>query len=144
MAFHPPVHRELVRALRILAAFEMPYAEARRLLRPVAARLGVPRPSYASVRRLVIAEQERKRRRADALEGLLAGLFTGRLPVRARGTRSRGDGRRLGDGRAGCGGPGGRAASGWAPPRYAGRPARRPRSSSALVTGRRQAKRSQT
>ena len=38
MAFHPPVHHEFVLALRIVDAFEMPYAEAWRLLQPVAAR----------------------------------------------------------------------------------------------------------
>jgi hypothetical protein len=80
MAFHPPVHPEFVLALRILDAVGMPYAEAWRLLRPVAARLGIPRPSYSSVRRIVIAERERKRRRADELDRLLSDLFTGRAP----------------------------------------------------------------
>ncbi|MGH3058574.1 MAG: hypothetical protein ACRDPP_10050 [Gaiellaceae bacterium] len=80
MAFHSPVHREFVLALRVLDAFEMPYAEAWRLLRPVAARLGVPRPSYSTVRRVVIVERERKRRRADELDQLLADLFSGRFP----------------------------------------------------------------
>lgn len=80
MAIHPPVHREFVLALRVLDAFGMPYAEAWRLLRPVAARLGIPRPSYSTVRRVVIAERERKRRRADELDQLLADLFSGRFP----------------------------------------------------------------
>jgi hypothetical protein len=80
VAFHPPVHREFVLALRVLDAFDMPYAEAWRLLRPVAARLGIPRPSYSTVRRVVIAERERKRRRADELDQLLADLFSGRFP----------------------------------------------------------------
>ena len=80
MTFHPPVHREFVLALRVLDAFGMPYAEAWRLLRPVAARLGIPRPSYSSIRRILIAERERKRRRADELDRLLADLFAGRFP----------------------------------------------------------------
>jgi hypothetical protein len=80
MAFHPPVHREFVLALRILDAFGMPYAEAWRLLRPVSARLGIPRPSYSSVRRILIAERERKRRHAEELDELLAALFSGRFP----------------------------------------------------------------
>jgi hypothetical protein len=80
VTFYPPVHREFVLALRVLDAFGMPYAEAWRLLRPVAARLGVPRPSYSSVRRIVIAERERKRRNSDELDRLLADLFTGRFP----------------------------------------------------------------
>jgi hypothetical protein len=80
MAFHPPVHREFVLALRILDAFGLPYAEVWRMLRPVAARLGIPRPSYSSVRRIVIAERERKRRNADELDRLLADLLAGRFP----------------------------------------------------------------
>jgi hypothetical protein len=80
VAFHPPVHPEFIAALRILDAFGMPYAEAWRLLRPVAARLDVARPSYSSVRRILIAERERKRRRADELDQLLADLFAGRFP----------------------------------------------------------------
>jgi hypothetical protein len=82
VAFHPPVHPEFVLALRVLDAFGMPYAEAWRLLRPVSARLGVPRPSYSSVRRIVIAERSRKRENADLLDVLLAELFTGRFPYR--------------------------------------------------------------
>ncbi|MEO8290746.1 MAG: hypothetical protein ABI649_07090 [Gaiellaceae bacterium] len=80
MAFHPPVHREFVLALRILDAFGMPYAEAWRLLRPVSARVGEPRPSYSAVRRILIVERARKRRNADDLDRLLADLFTGRFP----------------------------------------------------------------
>lgn len=80
VAFLPPVHPEFVLALRILDAVGLPYAEAWRLLRPVAARLGIPRPSYSSVRRIVIAERERKQQNADQLDRLLADLFSGRLP----------------------------------------------------------------
>lgn len=80
MTFYPPVHPEFAAALRILDAFGMPYAEAWRMLRPVAARIGVPRPSYSSVRRLLIAERERKRRNAEDLDRLLADLFAGRFP----------------------------------------------------------------
>jgi hypothetical protein len=74
------VDREFVLALRILDAFGMPYAEAWRLLGPVAARIGTPRPSYSSVRRILIAERDRKRRNSDELDRLLADLFTGRFP----------------------------------------------------------------
>jgi hypothetical protein len=80
VAFHPPVHAGFVGALRILDAFDMPYAEAWRLLRPVAARLGRPRPSYSSVRRIVIAERERKRRNADDLDRFLADVLVGKVP----------------------------------------------------------------
>lgn len=83
MAFHPPVHPEFVLALRVLDAFGMPYAEAWRLLRPVAARLDVPRPSYSTVRRVVIAERRRKQENIELLDVLLADLFAGRFPYRA-------------------------------------------------------------
>jgi hypothetical protein len=95
VAFHPPVHPEFVRALRILDAFGMPYAEALRMLVPVAIRLGIPRPSYSTVRRILIAERERKRRHADELDVLLGDLFAGRSPLVAMehkaavGSRSR-------------------------------------------------------
>ena len=80
VTFHPPVHRGFVGALRVLDEFDLPYADAWRLLRPVAARLGIPRPSYAAVRRILIAERARKRRNADDLDQLLADLFAGRFP----------------------------------------------------------------
>jgi hypothetical protein len=76
------VHPEFVLALRVLDAFGMSYAEAWRLLRPVSARLGVPRPSYSSVRRILIAERARKQENADLLDVLLADLFRGRFPYR--------------------------------------------------------------
>ena len=81
MAFHPPVQREFVLALRLLACFDLPHAEAWRLLRPLAARLGLPRPSYSTVRRILVAERERKRRRADDLDRLLGPILAGRSPL---------------------------------------------------------------
>lgn len=75
------MHREFVLALRVIDAFGLPYAEAWRCLRPVAARLGVPRPSYSSVRRIVLTERERKRRHADELDLLLRDLLLGRFPL---------------------------------------------------------------
>jgi hypothetical protein len=77
------VHPEFILALRVLDAFGMPHAEAWRLLRPVAERLGVPRPSYSSVRRIVIADRRRKAQNAEFLDVLLSDLFTGRFPARA-------------------------------------------------------------
>jgi hypothetical protein len=80
VAFRSPVHREFVLALRILDAVGLPYAEAWRMLTPVATRLGIPRPSYSSVRRIVIADRARKRERADELDRLFADLLKGRFP----------------------------------------------------------------
>jgi hypothetical protein len=80
MAFHPPVRGEFVLALRILDVLGLPYAEAWRMLRPVARRLGVPRPSYSSVRRILIAERERKRRNKEDLDRFLGDVLAGRVP----------------------------------------------------------------
>ena len=136
MAFHPPVHREFVLALRVLDAFEMPYADAWRLLRPVSARLAVPRPSYSTVRRLVIAERERKRQHADDLDLLLSDLFRGRFPYVF--VEHKVIGGRRGWGMRCSSGPGDAYADA-----AAGRVSAA-RSSSASVTGARQVKRSQT
>lgn len=80
MTWHPPVHPEFVQALRVLDAIGLPYAEAWRMLRPVGARIGLPRPSYFTVRRIVIAERRRKRERAEALDRVLADLLRGMPP----------------------------------------------------------------
>jgi len=81
MARYAAIHPEFVQALRILDAVGMPYAEAWRRLAPVAARLGVTRPSYSVVRRLAIAERARKERRADDLDLLLTDLLAGLVPL---------------------------------------------------------------
>lgn len=80
MAFHPPVRPEFVLALRVLDVVGLPYADAWRLLRPVAARLGTPRPSYSSVRRILIAERERKRRNKADWDRFLGDVLAGRVP----------------------------------------------------------------
>jgi hypothetical protein len=66
--------------LRVLDEFDLAYAEAWRMLRPVARRLGIPRPSYSTVRRICIAERERKRRNADDLDRFLADVLVGKVP----------------------------------------------------------------
>jgi hypothetical protein len=58
----------------------MPYAEALRMLRPVAERIGVPRPSYSSVRRIVIAERRRKEERAEYVGTLFTEMVRGLPP----------------------------------------------------------------
>ena len=50
------------------------------MLRPVARRLGVPRPSYSTVRRICIVERERKRRRKDELDKFLGDVLAGKFP----------------------------------------------------------------
>ena len=73
---------DFVLALRVLDAAGLPYAEAWRLLRPVAARLDVPRPSYFTVRRILREQRVRKERRLEVLDSVLADLLQGRVPLR--------------------------------------------------------------
>jgi hypothetical protein len=77
-----PLDPDFVEALRLLGPLDLPYAEQWRRLRPVAARLGVPRPTYWRVRRTAIRlsaverveRAEREARRERVLRDLLAGL----------------------------------------------------------------------
>jgi hypothetical protein len=75
-----PLHRDFAAALRILASFELSHAEALRLLRPVAARVGVPRPTYWRVRRFLIEERRRAERRKQAIEPVIRDLLAGLIP----------------------------------------------------------------
>jgi hypothetical protein len=75
-----PVHPEFAQAIRVLDALGLPYAEVWRMLRPVAQRLDVPRPSYPTVRRLAIAERRRKTRRQKELEPVLERVLRGLPP----------------------------------------------------------------
>jgi hypothetical protein len=79
-----PVHRDFVIAIRILDAVGMPYAELWRLMGPVSSRLGRPRPSYASVRRIAVDERRRAVVRSDVAVELFGDMVTGRLPYRFR------------------------------------------------------------
>jgi hypothetical protein len=79
-----PLHRDYVIAMRVLDSFGMPYAELWRQLRPVAARLGIPRPSYWRVRRFVITDRRRKTENTEALNRGLGDLFSYRSPFRRR------------------------------------------------------------
>ena len=74
------MHPDFVVALRMLDAVGLPYAEAWRMLRPVAARLDVPRPSYWRVRRFLIEERRRRARRDEQVDRVLRDLLRGVLP----------------------------------------------------------------
>ena len=74
------LHPDFVAALRRLAAREVSYAEAWRLLIPVSTRLGLPRPSYFSVRRVLADERRRTRVVDERREGFLADVLAGRMP----------------------------------------------------------------
>jgi len=72
----PPLDPRLVRALRELARRGETAAEIRRLSAPTAERLGLSRPSYSTVLRVVCAERRRvehDRRRASPLDSLIRG-----------------------------------------------------------------------
>jgi hypothetical protein len=75
------MHPDFAVAMRVLDSFGLPYAELWRRLRPVSARLGVPRPSYWRVRRFVIADRRRKTENSEALNRVLRDLFAGRSPI---------------------------------------------------------------
>lgn len=67
-------------ALRRLAARGVPPAEALRRLIPLAARLDVSRPSYATVRRVLREEAVRAAQRAEYRQRLAAKVLAGRVP----------------------------------------------------------------
>ncbi len=79
-----PVDPDFVIAIRALDAVGMPYAELWRRMGPVAASLGRPRPSYASVRRIALEERRRALQRTAVVLELVGDMATGRLPYRFR------------------------------------------------------------
>jgi hypothetical protein len=75
----PRVHPLFVEAIAELDP-TLSYAELRRALIPLAAELGIPRPSYAEVRRIAIEERAYARAVGDAVDPIVAKLLAGRLP----------------------------------------------------------------
>ena len=59
---------------------ERPVAETWRRVAEQASREGLARPSYANVRRLVLAERRRRKERADALAEVVTDVGAGRVP----------------------------------------------------------------
>ena len=76
-----PMHRDFDRALRILAGFDVSYAEAWRLLATTAARLDLPRPSYWRVRRFLLRERRRRELAREMVEPVISDLIAGLVPV---------------------------------------------------------------
>jgi hypothetical protein len=76
-----PVDERLVQAIRILDAQEVPYADIRRALRPLAGRIGTDAPAYTTVRRIAITERSVSDTRTEAIEQIVAKLLRGRLPT---------------------------------------------------------------
>jgi hypothetical protein len=76
-----PVDAEFVRVLRRLdRSMNLPYAELWRGLIPVAARLGVPRPCYGTVREIVLLLRALERLRRPVRDDVIVKLLTGRIP----------------------------------------------------------------
>ena len=75
-----PIDSEFRRALWVLSGTEISYAEAARRIAPVAARIGLPRPSYPTVRRVLIEQRLERRRRREVLDPILTDLLVGRTP----------------------------------------------------------------
>ena len=76
----PPIDSRFVGALRGFDHRGLSYAEAWRLLLPVAERLGRPRPSYFTVRRTLIVERHRRAWRKAAFDSVLGAVVAGRVP----------------------------------------------------------------
>jgi hypothetical protein len=76
----PRYDRRLLAAIRRLDDEGRPIAETCRRVGEVAARLGVPRPSYVHIRRIVVAERQLKHERRELENQVAAALLAGRLP----------------------------------------------------------------
>jgi len=76
----PRYDRRLVRAIRRLDDGSLPIAEVWRRVGEVAGRLGVPRPSYVHVRRIVVSERERAAQLREIRNEALVGLVSRMAP----------------------------------------------------------------
>jgi hypothetical protein len=77
------VHPRVRKRVEELARNGVGAAEARRLVASVTAELGLPRPSYSAVLRIVTAALARQEREARAKQepGVLDSLALGRMPT---------------------------------------------------------------
>lgn len=76
----PRYDRRLVRAIRRLDDESLPIAEVWRRVGAVAWKLGVPRPSYVHVRRIVVSERERAAELREIRNEALVGLVSRMAP----------------------------------------------------------------
>ena len=76
----PRYDERLLRAIRRLDDESLPIAEVCRRVGERAERLGVPRPSYVHVRRIVRDERERRAELREIRNEVLGRLATGRVP----------------------------------------------------------------
>jgi hypothetical protein len=76
-----PLHPDFVVAMRAFYAEGLPYAEMWRLLIPVAAGLGIPRPSYWRVREFLVEERIRREALAEEADRMLRDFSRGYLSL---------------------------------------------------------------
>ena len=76
----PRYDDRLLRALEKLDDESQPIAETCRRVGEFAVRIGVPRPSYVHLRRLVVAERERRQARRDAIEDAIVETLAFGMP----------------------------------------------------------------
>ena len=76
----PRYHPQLIRAIRRLDDESLPIAEVWRRGGARADRLGVPRPGYDHVRRIILAERARKAELREIRNEVVGTLATGRVP----------------------------------------------------------------
>jgi hypothetical protein len=77
MRRRPPLDRDFLLALRVLAKSDLSPADACRALAPTAARIGKPRPCYGTVRRVLNEERRRYRARKSRRDQIIAELLAG-------------------------------------------------------------------
>jgi hypothetical protein len=82
LAAPPPA---LARAILDLDDGAIPYAKLWRRVRPVAASLGEPCPSYWRIRRLAIVARTVRRRQREELETMLTRMAVGLAPFAPHG-----------------------------------------------------------
>jgi hypothetical protein len=83
-SFAPRYDRRLLDAIRRLDDEAVAIAETCRRVGDVADTLGLPRPSYVHLRRIVVAERRRRRELRDLREEVAGALLAGRIPRAAR------------------------------------------------------------
>jgi hypothetical protein len=76
----PRYDRRVLAAVRRLDDERLPIAETCRRVGDAAAELGLPRPSYVHLRRIVKAERELRQARREIAADLLSDLAAGKAP----------------------------------------------------------------
>jgi hypothetical protein len=75
-----PIDARFAAAVTRLARRDLPYAEIVRRLQPLTREVGLPVPSYSTVRRIAAAERRRRAGTHPELERALSELVAGQMP----------------------------------------------------------------